>query len=111
MDTNHSFKGFGTSLKLKSISIAKISKFSYLKEMVVPKVRLTIDGLPFTTEGYERAKAIPRSKYGDESEVVNAHVQNIMMLPTITNTSSSKIKENLHSLIVQFSGRLLSSNE
>ena len=80
-------------------SIAQISKFSYLKEMVVPKVRLTIDGLPFTTEGYERAKAILRSKYGEESEVVNAHVQNIMMLPTITNTSSSKIKGFFEKLI------------
>ena len=42
-------------------SISQISKFSYLKEMVVQKVRLTIDGLPFTVEGYERAKSILKS--------------------------------------------------
>ena len=47
-------------------SISQISKFSYLKEMVVQKVRLTIDGLPFTVEGYERAKSILKSRYGKE---------------------------------------------
>ena len=49
--------------------------------------------MPFlsTTEGYGKTKAILRRKYGEESEVVNAHVQHIMMLPNINNTSSSKI--------------------
>ena len=32
------------------------AKFSYLKELLVPTVRASIDGLPFTTEGYEWQK-------------------------------------------------------
>ena len=36
--------------------ITTISKFSYLKELVIPKVRALIDVLPFSTEGYEKAK-------------------------------------------------------
>lgn len=35
--------------------VAAVTKFSYLKELVDPKVKTTIDGLPFTTEGYQRA--------------------------------------------------------
>ena len=57
--------------------VAAITKFSYLKELVHPKVKTAIDGLPFTTEGYQRAKNILKSKYGQMSEIVNAYVQNI----------------------------------
>ena len=58
-----------------------------------PKVRSTIDGLPFTTEGYERAKNILKTKYGDDSEIVNAYVQNIMYLPVIQGTNAGKIHD------------------
>ena len=38
--------------------VAGVTKFSYLKELVDRKLKTAIDGLPFTTEGYERAKNI-----------------------------------------------------
>ena len=44
-----------------------MSKFSYFKELVIPKVRYLIDGLPFTREGYTRAKNILLTKYGKTS--------------------------------------------
>lgn len=37
-------------------NIPPVTKLSYLKEFLDPKVRVCIDGLPFTTDGYERAK-------------------------------------------------------
>ena len=40
-----------------------------------------MDGLPFTSEGYTRAKNILISKYGKSNEVSNAHIQSIMSLP------------------------------
>ena len=36
------------------------AKFAYLKEHVVPKVRVTIDKLPLNTEGYGKAKKMLR---------------------------------------------------
>ena len=36
--------------------ISPISKFSYLKELLAPKARVLIDGLPFITEGYKGRK-------------------------------------------------------
>ena len=58
-----------------------------------PKVRSTIDGLPFTTEGYECAKNILKTKYGDDSQIVTAYVQNITYLPVIQGTNTSKIHD------------------
>ena len=66
--------------------VSPITKFSYLKELVDPKVRNAIDGLPFSIEGYERAKTILKSKYGKPCEIVHAYVQNIMGLPTISGS-------------------------
>ena len=51
-----------------------VTKFSYLKELLEPKVRALIDGLQFLTEGYERAKKIVKSDYGKKSEIVNTYV-------------------------------------
>ena len=39
-------------------SMAVITKFSYLKEFVVPKVRKSIDGLPFTPEGEQSGEGL-----------------------------------------------------
>lgn len=58
--------------------ISEVSKFNYLKEMLKLKVRTLIDELPFTTERYERAKNIVKSKYSNGSEVTNAHIQRLI---------------------------------
>ena len=50
--------------------ISPVSKFSYLKELLIPSVRAMIDALPLTLEGYERGKQILKSKYGKPSEIV-----------------------------------------
>lgn len=69
--------------EIDSADVSPITKFSYLKELVDAKVRSTIDALPFSSEGYLRAKNILTTKYGKESEIINAHVTNIMSLPVI----------------------------
>ena len=79
--------------EVDSTDLAPVTKFAYLKELLVPKVRSDIDGLPFTTEGYQRAKNILESEYGKLSEIVHTYVNNIMGLPTVTGTSPKKIDE------------------
>ena len=76
-------------------------KFSYLKELVIPKVRVLIYSFHFTSEDYTRSKNILTTKYGKPSEVANAHVQNIMILPQINNSNP----QNFH----EFSEKLLCS--
>ena len=74
-------------------NLSAVGKFSYLKELLNPRLRALIDGLPFNTEGYERAKNILVKKFGKQSEVVNAHIQSVMNLPTIQNYQLEKIHE------------------
>ena len=74
-------------------NIDAVAKFSYLKELLWPKVRVHIEGLPFTTEGYERAKHILKSTYGKSSEVINAYVQNLTSLPVVKGANPSKIHD------------------
>ena len=77
--------------EIDNASCAEVTKFSYLKELLKPNVRAAVDGLPFTPEGYARAKEILATRYGRESEVVNAHVQAIMKLDLINGTNPAKI--------------------
>ena len=84
--------------EIDKAEVSAITKFSYLKELLVPNVRVYIDGLLFTTEGYERAKNILKTKYGKPSEVANAYMQS-MSLPTITGSSASKIQDFYEKLI------------
>ena len=57
------------SAEIDAADISKITKFTYLKEILEPHVRSSIDGLLFTAEGYERAKNMLKTKYGKESEI------------------------------------------
>ena len=51
-----------------------------------------IDGLPFTSEGYERAKNTLQTKFGKSSEVITAHLRGIMDLPTVNGSNPAKIR-------------------
>ena len=74
-------------------NVAAITKFSYLRELLDSKVRRTIEALPFTPEGYNRAKSILTEKYGKESEIVKAYTREIVELPSIPNSNQKKITE------------------
>ena len=86
--------------EIDQVQISPISKFSYLKELLVPKVRLLIDGLPFTSEGYARAKSILTSRYGKPSEVAAAHIHCITSLPVISNCNPNRIQEFYEKLTI-----------
>ena len=79
--------------EIDSTSLPPLTKFGYLKELLEKHVRADIDGLPYTEEGYENAKAILEAEYGQPTEIVNAYVKNIMELPVITGTNPRKVKE------------------
>ena len=44
--------------EIDKTGLPEVMKFTYLKELVEPRVRKGIDGLPFTSEGYKRVKNI-----------------------------------------------------
>ena len=85
--------------QINKSSISPILKFSNSKELLAPKVRVFIDGLPFTTEGYERAKVILKSKFGKPSEVAKAHTENVISLPVINNSNPGRIHSFYKNLV------------
>ena len=44
---------------------APITKFTYLLELLEPNVKRGVESLPFSPEGYNRAKVILKDKYGN----------------------------------------------
>ena len=80
--------------EIDKATITQVAKFSYLKELLVPKVRSAVDGLPYNTEGYERAKAILTAKNGKPSEVANAHIQSIIALPTVQGSQPARVHDS-----------------
>lgn len=85
--------------EIDKTDVPPVTKFAFLKEWLEPKVRAEVEGLPFTTEGYQRAKNILQSEYGKTSEIINSHVQNIMGLPVIVDSNPSKVNEFYKSLL------------
>ena len=86
--------------EIDKAEISAISKFPYLREFLVPKLRALIDGLPFTPEGYARAKSILLAKFGKPSETAAAHIQCITSLPVVSNSNPNKIHKFYEKLIV-----------
>lgn len=80
--------------EVDATNVLQITKFSYVKELLEPQVLSSIDGLPFTTEGYERAKNILKTKFGKEmNKVVNAYVSSIPSLPMIYGANPNKVSQ------------------
>ena len=74
-------------------SVAPITKFTYLLELLEPQAKRCVEALPFNPEGYNRAKAILQDKYGKESEIIKCYVKEILDLPNVTGTNPRKIAE------------------
>ena len=74
-------------------SIASVTKFSYLRELLAPKPRMSIEALPFSAEGYNRAVAILKDKYGKDSEIVKAYNKEILELPVISGVDVKAIHQ------------------
>ncbi len=74
-------------------SVEPVIKLTYLRELLEPKVRKTIEALPFTSEGYNRAMSILQERFGKESEIIKAYSKQIFDLPTINDLNVNKIHE------------------
>ena len=98
LDWFHFWNQFETKTDKQDIS--PVTKLSYLKEFLFPQVRKLIDGLPFTSEGYSRAKSILVSTYGKPKVAANAYIKCITPLPIITDTHPNRVHEFYEKLMV-----------
>ena len=75
-----------------------MTKFSYFRELLAPKVRAPIEALSFSSEGYIRGK----DKYGKDSDVVKAYNIEILELPVISGVN---VKKTSFDILPTFSGK------
>ena len=68
-----------------------MNKFTYLQELLCEKAKRSIEALPHTSEGYNRAISILKDRFGKESEVVKTFVKEILELPHIATANIKKI--------------------
>ena len=79
-------KGTNFTEAVDKSPIAAITKLTYLLELLELNVKCSVESLPFTLEGYNRAKTILETKYGKESEIEKCSVKEILDLPNISGT-------------------------
>ena len=72
MDCFHLWNQFESDVD--KAEIGPVSKFSYRKEFLIPRVRLLIGGLHFTSEGFSRAKSILLNKFDKSTEITGVHI-------------------------------------
>lgn len=64
-----------------------------MQELLDDKAQKTIDALPHTSEGYNRAVATLTERFGKESEIVKAYVKMILDLPYTPTANPKRIHE------------------
>ena len=69
------------------------TKFLYLKELLVPKVRMLIDSLPYTNESYAIAKSVLSTKFEKPVKVPASQMQFITSLPVAPDANSNRVHE------------------
>ena len=67
------------------------AKLTYLQELLEEKPKQEIMGFPFSSDGSQQAKVILENKYGISSEIINAHVTQILSLPVVIHNDVVKI--------------------
>ena len=63
-------------------------------------MRLLIDGLPFKSEGYQRARSILLGKFGKSTEIAASRIQRITSLPVIQNSNPNRIHGFYKKLVI-----------
>ena len=68
-------------LTIDKTNVPPVTKFTYLRELLDVRVRRTVETLPHSAEGYNRAVAIVTDRFGKQSETVKPCVKEIFELP------------------------------
>ena len=74
-------------------SVPPVTKFTYLRELMDDIVRKTIEALPQTAEGYNRALSTLKYRFGKESEILKAYAKEILDLPYTSTGNPKRIHE------------------
>ena len=80
----------------KNESLAAVDKFSYLQSLVVEPVRSTIAGFSLTSANYTAAVEVLKKRYGKETAIQRAHVNDLLNLPHVFNDKDTPQSRRLY---------------
>ena len=84
---------WGQYSTIDKTTVPPVTKFTYLRQLLDDSVRITIDALSHSAEGYNRAIAILKDRFGKDSEIVKAYVKAIFSLPYTPTANPRRIHE------------------
>ena len=79
------------SESINKSNVLSVTKFTYLHELLDARVKKTVEALPQTAEGYNRALSTLKDRFGKESEIVKACVKEILDLPYMPTGNPKRI--------------------
>ena len=74
-------------------SVAPITKFTYLLELLEPQVKRCVEALPFNTKGIIEQKPSCKRNMAKSLKSSKCYVKEILHLPNITGTNPRKVAE------------------
>ena len=90
-----------TKIAVRFSKMASPDQIWYRESLTTPIVaKGLIDGLPFTSEGYARAKLILPSRYDKPREAAAAHIYCVTLFTCITNCTPNRIQEFCEKLTI-----------
>ena len=97
----------------KNESLAAVDKFAYLRSLVVEPARSTIAGFSLTSANYTAAVEVLKKRYGKETAIQRAHVNDLLNLPHVFNDKDTpRLRKLYDSCETHFRGlKALSVNE
>ena len=69
-------------------SLAPINKFSYLKTLLTGKAKDALNSLERTSENYDEAVAILKSRFGDPQVVIQSNINILLVLHPVSSSSN-----------------------
>ena len=78
----------------KNESLTAVDKFSYLRSLVTEPARATIAGFSLTAANYAAAVDVLKKKYGKETAIQRAHVNDLLNLaPVFSDKDTSRLRK------------------
>ena len=77
-------------------NLSDIDKFNYLHSLLEKSAAEAISGLKITSANYQEAIDILDKRFGNQQQIVNAHMNALLNLPKVTNVDDLKALRQLH---------------
>ena len=76
--------------------LINVDKFSYLRSLLEGPAAAAIAGLTLTNENYEKAKEIPKDRFGNKQVIITGHMETLTRTPKVESSGNIKDLRSLY---------------